>query len=67
MFNLITSMVVSSVGAGVEAEEGGEAMNNAFYEALLAIIIIPYSLLFLMQLWNMIGPSIRMRRNPDAE
>jgi len=51
----------------VEAEEGGEAMNNAFYEALLAIIIIPYSLLFLMQLWNMIGPSIRMRRNPDAE
>jgi hypothetical protein len=42
-------------------------MGNSFFEALLAIIIIPYSLIFLMQLWYVIGPSIRMRRNMDAE
>lgn len=37
-------------------------MSNSFFEALLAIIIFPYSLIFLMLLWNVIGPSIRIRR-----
>ena len=41
-------------------------MSDSFFAALLAIIIIPYSLIFIMLLWNVIGPSIPMRRNPDA-
>ncbi len=37
-------------------------MSDNFYKAFLAIILIPYSLVFLMLVWNMFGPSIRTRR-----
>ncbi len=36
-------------------------MSENFYKAFLAIILIPYSLLLLVHLWNMFGPSIRTR------
>jgi len=42
-------------------------MSENFYKAFLAIILIPYSLIFLMHLWNLFGPSIRPRRKPKAE
>ena len=42
-------------------------MNDIFFEALLAIIIIPYGFIFLMTLWSEVGPSIRMRWKTEAE
>ncbi len=42
-------------------------MSENFYKEFLDIILIPYSLIFLMHLWNMFGPSIRSRRKPGAE
>ncbi len=42
-------------------------MSENFYKAFLAIILIPYSLIFLMHLWNMFGPSIHPRRKPEPE
>ena len=42
-------------------------MSENFYKAFLAIILISYSLIFLMHLWNLFGPSIRPRRKPEPE
>jgi hypothetical protein len=47
-------------------EERG-VMSESFYKAFLAIILIPYSLVFLMLVWNMFGPSMRARRKPEPE
>jgi hypothetical protein len=54
-------------GAIIPEGEEGQVMSENFYKAFLAIILIPYSLIFLMHLWNMFGPSIRSRRKPGAE
>lgn len=42
-------------------------MMEKFFAALLVIIIIPYSLIFLMLVWNVIGPLILTRRERNAE
>ena len=42
-------------------------MMEKFYTALLAIVIIPYSLIFLMLLWNVIGPLIRIRTRRERD
>lgn len=34
---------------------------ESFFAAALAAIIIPYGLMFLVLLWNEIGPAIRAR------
>jgi len=36
-------------------------MSETVFAALLGIIIIPYSLIFLVLLWNELGPLIRPR------
>lgn len=41
-------------------------MSERVFEVLLAIIIIPYGLLFLMQFWIEFGPLLRSRRRSDA-
>ena len=42
-------------------------MNEKFFSVALAVIIIPYGLMFLMLLWNVIGPVIRARLMRGAE
>ncbi len=42
-------------------------MNENFYRAFLAIIVIPYALMFLVLLWNVAGPFIRSRLLRDAD
>ena len=41
--------------------QGGSIMNEKFFEAFLVLIIVPYGLMFLIQLWNVFGPSLRSR------
>ena len=52
----------SRYGAILPGRVERDVMSENFYKAFLAIILIPYSLLFLVHLWNMFGPSIRTRR-----
>ncbi|GBE44741.1 hypothetical protein BMS3Bbin10_02845 [bacterium BMS3Bbin10] len=44
-------------------------MMEKFFAAALVIIIIPYGLVFLALLWNVIGPPIRTRlvRHGESE
>ncbi len=42
-------------------------MSERFFQACLVIILIPYSLIFIVLLWNEIGPSILARRKPGTE
>ena len=41
-------------------------MEN-FFTAALTVIAIPYGLMFLVLLWNMIGPLMRARNLHDVE